>query len=352
MRIAIDAMGGDNAPSEIVKGAVLAAQEIQDDIILVGPEGTLRAMLDAYAKKYRTENISIVGATEVITGEDHPVQAVRHKKDSSMVVAADLIKNGAADALLSAGNTGALMAASLLRIGRIEGVERPAIVAAIPNLGGEGFSLLVDAGANAECRPSHLLCFAYMGSIYMKRAYGIEDPRIGLINNGTEETKGPELQKQTHQLLKESGLNFVGNIEARDIPKGSADVLVCDGFTGNIVLKLMEGTAWSLLKQIKKVMTKNARTKIGGAILKGDIQELKDQFDYSNYGGTPILGVKGLVLKMHGASKSEAVKNAVIRAAAMSDADFADEIEAAMKKSADEGAEAAEGAGPEKETEA
>ena len=332
MRIAIDAMGGDNAPSEIVKGAVQAAQELPDEIILVGPEGTLRSMVDAYSKRYRTENIRIVNASEVITGEDHPVQAVRHKKDSSMVVAAELVKNRAADALLSAGNTGALMAASLLRIGRIEGVERPAIVAAIPNLGGEGFSLLVDAGANAECRPSHLLCFAHMGSIYMRKAYGIGDPRVGLINNGTEEGKGPELQKETYKLLKESGLNFVGNIEARDIPKGAADVLVCDGFTGNIVLKLIEGTAWSLLKQVKNVMTKNVRTKIGGAILKDDMQAMKEQFDYSNYGGTPILGVNGLVLKMHGSSKAEAVKNAVIRAAAMSDTDIADDIILAMKE--------------------
>ena len=256
---------------------------------------------------------------------------MRHKKDSSVVVAADLVRDGKADALISAGNTGALMASALFHIGRIEGVERPAIVAPIPNLGGEGFSLLVDAGANAECRPSHLECFAKMGSVYMKRAYGVSSPRIGLINNGTEEGKGGALQKETYELLKVSGLNFIGNVEARDIPKGAADVLVCDGFTGNIILKLIEGTTWSLLKQIKNVMKKNPKTMLGGAMLKGDIQELRDQFDYSKYGGSPILGVKGLVIKIHGSSNCNTVSTAVIRAASMSEYDMVSEIEGALR---------------------
>ena len=331
MRIAIDAMGGDNAPFEIVKGAVLAARELDDEIILVGGEPVLRAELARYEADKPLPNISIVHASEVIGGDEHPVQAVRHKKDSSVVVAADLVRDGKADALISAGNTGALMASALFHIGRIEGVERPAIVAPIPNLGVEGFSLLVDAGANAECRPSHLECFAKMGSVYMKRAYGVSSPRIGLINNGTEEGKGAALQKETYELLKVSGLNFIGNVEARDIPKGAADVLVCDGFTGNIILKLIEGTTWSLLKQIKNVMKKNPKTMLGGAMLKGDIQELRDQFDYSKYGGSPILGVKGLVIKIHGSSNCNTVSTAVIRAASMSEYDMVSEIEGALR---------------------
>ena len=239
MKIAIDAMGGDNAPSEIVRGAVRAATDLDAQILLVGKEKEIRAELTDYFWDFSSEKIQIVPATEVIENEDKPVHAVRSKKDSSMVRAIELVRDGQADAVLSAGNTGALMAASLFRLGRIEGIDRPAIVSAVPVIAEDGrFELIVDAGANSGCRPQNLLDFAYMGSVYYRSAYGVEAPTVGLINIGTEETKGTPTLKETYQLLKMSSVNFIGNVEAREVPNGPADVLVCDGFTGNVVLKL------------------------------------------------------------------------------------------------------------------
>ncbi|MCF0150560.1 MAG: phosphate acyltransferase PlsX [Firmicutes bacterium] len=254
MRIAIDAMGGDNAPAEIVKGAVHACDRVDAQLILVGREEQVQAELDQYEGRYEPGQIVVRHAEEVIEGDDHPVQAIRRKKNSSMLTAIDMVRDGEADAALSAGNTGALMVGSLMHLGRLDGVDRPAIVYPLPNISAPGFSLLVDAGANAECKASHLLGFARMGTVYMKTAFGIEAPRVGLINIGTEETKGTEMLKEAYRLLKESGLNFIGNVEAREIPAGAADVLVCDGFTGNIVLKLTEGVAYSTLHAFKDLL--------------------------------------------------------------------------------------------------
>ena len=330
MRIAVDAMGGDNAPFEIVKGCVQASSRVDAELVLVGKEPLIRAELEKYEGKFDVSKITVVNANDVIYGDDSPVQAVRRKPDSSMVVAMNLLRSKTVSAVLSAGNTGALMVAGIMRLGRIKGVERPAIVSALPNISAPGFSLLVDSGANAECRATNLEGFAKMGSIYMKNAFGIDDPRVGLINIGTEPTKGTDMLKEAYVLLKDSGLNFVGNVEARDIPSGAADVLVCDGFTGNIVLKLTEGVAWSLLKSVKGAISESIVSKVGGFLVKGKLSEMKGRFDYSAYGAAPILGLKGAVFKMHGSSEAVAVESAIARAAVAVNAGFEAEIEDAM----------------------
>ena len=340
MKIAVDAMGGDNAPAAIVEGCIAALPGMQANVILVGKEDVIRTELEKYKGRYDEDRIEILNATEVIDNEDSPVKAVRTKKDSSIVVGMDLVKEGKANAMMSAGNTGALMTAALLRLGRIKGVQRPAIVSAFPKLGKKGdFVLLADSGANAECTAKNLLSFAYMGSIYRHHAYGTENPAIGLINIGSEETKGTPMLKETYQLLKESDLNFIGNVEGRDIPKTDADVLVCDGFTGNIVLKLTEGVAWNVLKVIKEAIMEDLTSKIGALFLKKKLGSLKEEFDYSSYGGAPILGVKGMVFKMHGSSSAVAVENAVVKAAVVCERDVIGEIESKMERYQEHGAE-------------
>ncbi len=332
MRIAIDAMGGDNAPAEIVKGCVQASQSIDAKLILVGDQEKLNAELAKYQDSCDQSKLEVVHASEIISGEDSPVQAVRHKKDSSMVRAVRMVADGEADAVLSAGNTGALMISGILVIGKMEGVERPAIVAAVPQINHAGrYTLIVDSGANAECKAEHLLSFGRMGSIYMHNAFGIDDPTVGLINIGTEESKGTSMLKDAYKLLKESGLNFVGNIEARDIPGGLADVLVCDGFTGNIVLKLMEGTCLELLRRIKAVINDSLVSRLGGGLLSGKLREMKSQLDYSSEGAAPILGIDGLVFKMHGSSDCVAVCNAVIKAANLASGSMLEDCRNAMK---------------------
>lgn len=339
MIIAVDAMGGDNAPLEIVKGCVKSLDQIKANIVFVGKEDAINEVL-ATCGEYDKDRISIVHTDVVIENEDSPVKAVRSKKDSSLVMAIDMVKNGQADAALSAGNTGALMTAALLHLGRIKGIDRPAIVSPYPLLGKAGkFSLLVDAGANAECKAENLLGFAYMGSIYMHNAFNIESPKVGLVNIGAEETKGTTMLKETHKLLKESTLNFIGNVEGRDIPRTDADVLVCDGFTGNIVLKLTEGVAWSALKTVKAKITEDITSKLGTLLIKGKLKEIVKMFDYSSYGGAPILGVKGLVFKVHGSSSDIAVCNALVKAAEVCERDVVAEIEAAMVKYSESGAE-------------
>lgn len=311
MRIAIDGMGGDNAPAEIVKGCVDAAILINDEIFIVGEENKIKEELNKY--KYNPEQIRIVHATEVIANEDAPVKAVRTKTDSSLVKGLELVKNQQADLFISAGNTGAIMAGALFILGRIQGIDRPAIAITYPILGKNGISLLVDAGANAECKPNNLLEFATMGSIYMDKVLGIQKPTVGLVNIGTEETKGTTVLKATYPLLERSSLNFVGNVEARELPKGVCDVIVCDGFVGNVILKLTEGLAWSILKLVKNKITSGLIPKMGAMLLAGKLKELKNEFDYSEYGGAPILGVKGAVVKMHGSSKAQAVKNTILK---------------------------------------
>jgi len=304
-------MGGDNAPAEIVKGAVEAADLTEHQIIIVGDEARINRELDKY--KPRRKNISVVHASEVIKSDDAPVKAVRTKQDSSMVKGISMLKSGEADLFVSAGNTGAIMAAGLFILGRIQGIDRPAIASAYPILGKGGVSLLVDSGANAECKPNNLLEFATMGSIYMEKVLNIKEPTVGLVNIGTEESKGTTVLKAAYELIAKSHLNFVGNVEARDIPKGVCDVVVCDGFVGNIILKLTEGLAWDLFKLVKQKFTAGVIPKMGALLLSGKLKELKSAFDYSEYGGAPILGIKGAVVKMHGSSNANAVKNTILK---------------------------------------
>ena len=311
MRIILDGMGGDNAPLEIVKGAVEASSKIDHQIVIAGREEEINAELAKY--NYDESKIQVVHTSEVIENEDSPVKAIRRKTDSSMVKGLTMLKDGEGDLFISAGNTGAYMAGSLFILGRIPGIDRPAISSIYPIAGGALPSIIVDAGANSECRPSNLLEFAIMGSLYMEKVMDRKNASVGLVNLGIEENKGTTVTKAAHKLLKEADINFIGNVEARDVPKGACDVIVCDGFTGNIILKLTEGFAWNLLKTMKKKFTDGISAKMGAVLLAGKVKEIKDEFDYSEYGGAPILGVNGHVLKIHGSSGSAAVKNAIIK---------------------------------------
>jgi len=308
LRIAVDAFGGDNAPEEIVKGCVLAAEQISDEIILVGDETKLSALLEQ--ENFPEGRISIRHASEVIETAEPPVESIRKKKDSSLVVALSLVKNGEVDAVVSAGNTGAYLAGAFRILGRMKGIKRPALTTPMPTVKEAG--VILDAGANADCRPEHLVQFAHMGAIYAEHVLGIPNPRVALLNIGAEEAKGNSLTKETHLLLKEEeGLNFIGNIEPRDVPYGAADVIVCDGFTGNVVIKLIEGTASALFSMLKGVFYKSFITKLAAMILKPGLKKVKAKMDYSEYGGVPLLGVDGVVFKAHGSSDRKAICNAV-----------------------------------------
>ncbi len=310
MRIVLDGMGGDNAPLEIVKGAVEASKLIEDEIIIVGLEEDINAELAKYS--YDEDKISVVHASEIIENEDAPVRAVRTKKDSSMVVGINMVKNGEGDLFISAGNTGALMAGSLFNLGRIQGIDRPALGSVYPILGDKA-CLLVDAGANSECKPDNLLEFAMMGSIYMEKVIGRPSPKVGLVNLGVEENKGSTLTKAAFELLDKSHMNFIGNVEAREVPMGACDVIVCDGFVGNVILKLTEGLAINIMNLLKEKFTDGTKAKLGAMLLMDKIKGLKSEFDYTEYGGAPILGVKGPVVKMHGSSNANAVKNTILK---------------------------------------
>ena len=310
MRIILDGMGGDNAPGAIVEGAVLASKEIDHEIVIIGQEDLINQELKKY--KYNHDKITVADAREVITNDEAPVRAVRSKKDSSIVKGIDMVKNGEGDIFISAGSTGALLSGGLFILGRIQGIDRPALASIYPILGGEP-SLLVDAGANADCKPNNLLEFGMMGNIYMEKVIGRPSPRVGLVNIGTEAAKGSTLTKAAYELLEQSNMNFVGNVEAREVPKSACDVIVCDGFTGNVVLKLTEGLAWNILQVIKKKFTDGVKAKLGAALLIDKLGELKKEFDYSEYGGAPILGVKGPIVKMHGSSSANAVKNTILK---------------------------------------
>jgi phosphate acyltransferase len=310
MRIAIDAMGGDRAPGAIVEGAVLAAQEWSDvELILVGDHARVESMLQGRS----FTNITIHHATEIIEADDEPVRAVRRKKDASMVVAGRLVSDGGADAFISAGNTGALMTTALLVVGRMKGIERPALAPMIPTKDGRG-TLALDLGANMDASPEHLLQYAIMGSIYRRKVHGMDKPRVGLLNVGTEAMKGNELTKAAYPLLEKSPIHFVGNVEARDILNGACDVLVCDGFAGNILLKSIEGAAGTIFSALKEEFTKSLWTKLAAAVLKPGLSQFKKKFDYTEHGGAPMLGAKGLVIKSHGSSDANAIKNAVRQA--------------------------------------
>lgn len=307
MRIAIDAMGGDYAPEEIVKGALQAAQAYPEtELILVGQSERILEFLPASGCP---QNVSLREAAEIIGMEEHPANAVRKKKDASIVVATRMVKEGDADAVVSAGSTGAQMAAALLGLGRIKGIERPAIATVIPTI--EGGKLLLDVGANPDAKPEHLVQYAIMGSIYAEKILGIANPRVALLNIGTEETKGNELAQTTYPLLKEAPINFVGNIEGRDFPYGRSDVTVCDGFVGNVVLKTTEGLAGALFQLIKEKITSTTVRKLGALAIKPGLKEIAQMLDYAEYGGAPLLGVNGISVICHGSSKQKAIFNAI-----------------------------------------
>ena len=310
-KIAVDAMGGDNAPKEIIKGAVEAVQKRDDiQVILTGKEEVIADELAGYT--YNKEQITIVNTTEVIETAEPPVMAIRRKKDSSIVVGLKLVKEKKADAFVSAGSSGAVLAGGQLLVGRIKGVERPPLAPLIPTE--KGFALLIDCGANVDARPSHLVQFAKMGSIYMKHVMGVKNPKVGIVNIGAEEEKGNALVKETFPLLKECrDINFTGSIEAREIPHGQADVIVCEAFVGNVILKLYEGVGSVLISKMKKGMMTSLRSKIGALLVKPALKATLKGFSTDEYGGAPLLGLKGLVVKTHGSSKAIEVKNSVLQ---------------------------------------
>lgn len=326
MKLALDAMGGDHAPKEIVLGAIKAVQAFDDiHICLVGDEAKIKEHLTPH------DRISIIHTEEVILATDEPVKAVRRKKNSSMVLAAKLVADKEADGCISAGNTGALMATGLFVVGRIEGIERPALAPTLPTIGGEGF-LLLDVGANVDAKPEHLLQNAIMGSIYAENVRGVKNPRVGLLNIGTEEKKGNELSKLAFDLLQEAPVNFIGNVEARDLLDGVADVVVTDGFTGNMVLKTIEGTALSVFKMLKTTLYSSLKTKIAAAVLKPDLMQLKAKMDYSEYGGAGLFGLKAPVIKAHGSSDANSVYNAIRQTRDMVEKKVAPTIKEAISK--------------------
>lgn len=309
--IALDAMGGDNAPAEIVKGAVEAIEkEPSMKVFLVGVQEAVEKELIKY--QYNKSQIEVVNATEVIETAEPPVNAIRKKKDSSMVVGMKMVKEGKADAFVSAGSSGAILVGGQVIVGRIKGVERPPLAPLIPTE--KGVTLLIDCGANVDARASHLVQFAKMGSIYMENVLGVKNPKVGIVNIGAEEEKGNALVKETFPLLKEEKeINFIGSVEAREIPHGQADVVVCEAFAGNIILKLYEGVGAVLIDKIKGGMMSTLRSKIGALLVKPALKQTLKAFDASEYGGAPLLGLNGLVVKTHGSSKSKEVCNTLLQ---------------------------------------
>ncbi|VBB05662.1 fatty acid synthesis plsx protein [Lucifera butyrica] len=310
MKVAVDAMGGDYAPEEVVLGAVEAAREYKCEIILVGDQDKIMHSLNEF-ENWQELGISVHHASQVIEMHEHPGAAVRKKKDASVVVATRLVKEGNCDVVISAGSTGAASAAALFGLGRIKGIERPAIATPIPNL--TGTTVLLDSGANVDGKPKHLLQSAVMGSIYAEYILGMPNPRVGLLNIGEEETKGNEQVLSTYPLLKQSHtINFIGNVEGRDISKGTVDVVVCDGFVGNIVLKFGEGLASAIMQLVKDAIKSSGfLTKVASLMILPALRRLKKKLDYAEYGGAPLLGVDGGCIICHGSSKAKAIKNAI-----------------------------------------
>ncbi|MEA4896269.1 MAG: phosphate acyltransferase PlsX [Oscillospiraceae bacterium] len=328
MRIIIDAMGGDNAPGEIVKGAVEAIREFGVSVTLVGKEAEVGECLKKENAGDLSDKIKIVNASEIVKMDDDPTTVLRAKKDSSMAVALRLLKDGEGDACISAGSTGALLTGATLIVKRVNGIRRAALAPVLPN-GGRGV-MLIDCGANVDCTPEYLLQFAFMGSFYSKRILGCDNPRIGLLNVGTEDTKGGELQNQAFKELKEAGdaghINFIGNVEAKDVLFNSVDVVVTDGFSGNIMLKTIEGTGKFIMNNLKDIFTANRRSMVAALAMKKRLGEFKKKIDPSEVGGTALLGISRPVIKAHGASDSRALKNAVLQAVNCVNTDVAGEI--------------------------
>ena len=331
IRVAVDAMGGDNAPAEIVKGAVEAVQESKKiKVFLVGKEAAVKEELAKYSVP--EEQIEIVDAQEVIETAEPPVAAIRAKKDSSIVKGMKLVKDGACDAFVSAGSTGAILVGGQVLVGRIKGVERPPLAPVIPTA--TGAALLIDCGANVDARASHLVQFAKMGSIYMENVLGVKNPKVGIVNIGAEEEKGNALVKETFPLLKEcKDINFIGSVEARDIPAGAADVVVCEAFVGNVILKMYEGVGGILLREVKKGMMSTLRSKIGALLVKPALKETLKAFDMDQYGGAPLLGLKGLVVKTHGSSKAIEVKNSILQCIAFKEQQINEKIKEQIAQS-------------------
>lgn len=311
--VALDAMGGDNAPASIIDGAIAAVNKSKDiKIYLVGKKDIIEKHLSG--KNYPKDSIIVENADEVISTEEPPVMAIRRKKDSSIVIGMNLVKNGTCDAFVSAGSSGAILVGGQLIVGRIKGVERPPLAPFIPTKTANGVSLLIDCGANVDARPSHLIQFAKMGSIYYKNVLGVKNPTVGIVNIGVEEEKGNMLVKETYPLLKNCpDINFIGSVEAREIPHGGADVILCEAFVGNVILKLYEGTGKMFLNTIKSALMTSFRGKIGGLLIKPVLKSTLKTFDASEYGGAPLLGLNGLVVKVHGNATEKEVCNAIIQ---------------------------------------
>ena len=338
MKIIVDAMGGDNAPMEIVKGAVQALEELKTEIVLVGNTEAILRCVQELGLQNLPKGLEITNASDVVTMEDDPARAVRDKKDSSMAVMLYKLRDGEADAAVSAGSTGALLSGATLVVKRVRGIRRAALAPILPSK--TGGCVLIDCGANAECSPEYLQQFAYMGNVLARSYLGKKEPKIGLLNIGAEDTKGGPLQKETFALLKkdkEAGkLNFVGNVEARDVFSGACDVLVTDGFSGNVMLKAIEGTAIYMGENLKQVFYRNAMSKLAGAIVKGGLREFKKSMDYSEVGGTVFLGINKPVVKAHGSSNAKAICSAIRQAAKLASSDLAGELSVLLTESAAE----------------
>ena len=328
--IALDAMGGDYAPVETVHGAVDAVAEHPEiKVLLVGKQDEIEKELQKYS--YNKENIEVVNATEIIEMGEVPTKAIREKKDSSLVVAMKLVHDGQADAVVSAGSTGAILVGGQLVVGRIKGIKRPALAPFLPSK--KGFSLLIDCGANVDARPEHLVQFAQMGTVYFENVMGKKNPTVGIVNIGTEEEKGNQLVKETYPLLKEcEGINFIGSVEAREIASGGADILVCEAFVGNVLLKFFEGVALTFLGCIKEGLMSSLRTKLGALMVKPALKGLVKTFDVSSQGGAPLLGLKGLVVKAHGNSKAKEIKTALCQCIAFKENSINEKITDMIQK--------------------
>ena len=325
MKVLIDGMGGDFAPEEIVKGAIKAAPETKETIAIIGPEELIRKLLED--NKWSGGNIEVVDATEVITNDESPAMAVKKKKDSTIVKGMGMIRSGEADVFISGGSTGALLSAGLINLGRIKGIKRPSIAAWFPRCGREGSTLLLDCGANVESKPEYIFQSGIMGSIFVKGITGNEAPVVRLLNVGAEDEKGDDLHKEAFKMLKNSDINFQGNVEARDIVFGETDVVVTDGFSGNLILKFMEGVAGTLFGMIKAEMMSSLRCKLGAVLAKPAFRQIKKKMDYTEVGGAPLLGVKGAVVKAHGSSNAHAIACAIRQAVNMVEGGVAPAIE-------------------------
>lgn len=332
VRVVVDAMGGDHAPEEIVKGAIAAVNNPEQKelhLILVGLQDAVEGELKKY--QYPADRVEVVPVSQVIETAEPPVAAIRTKKDSSIVVGLTMVRRGQADAFVSAGSTGAVLVGGQAIVGRIKGIERPALAPLIPTK--DGVALLIDCGANVDARSSHLVQFAKMGSIYMEHVVGVKKPKVGLVNIGAEEEKGNALVKETMPLLKEcTDINFTGSVEARDIPAGACDVVVCEAFVGNVILKLYEGVGAVMIKKIKEGLKSDVKTAVGAMLIKPALKKTLKSFDATQYGGAPLLGLKGLVVKTHGSAKAEEVEHSVYQCVQFKQQKISEKIELAIHK--------------------